>query len=56
MLIKVFTVWLVASNITVLAPIDNGCRLWFVGKDHITIRDKSCDEVAIEINERVKSD
>lgn len=58
MLVKIFTIWLMASNITVLSPIDTpiekGCRIYFSNKNHVIIRDKSCDEVAIKINERVE--
>ncbi len=64
MLIKVFGVWLMASNITSLNSniiirnnSDSGtlCRVFSNGKDnYVLMSDHSCDEVAAEINKQIK--
>ena len=50
MLIKVFTIWLMTSNITALHDKDNFCRLWFTSNSYVDFREASCDDVANEIN------
>lgn len=57
MLIKVFSIWLVAANVAYLKPEGNGCRAYMTGtgfsfynERYITFEDTTCDAVAKEIN------
>lgn len=53
MLVNIFAVWLMASNITALHDKVDYCRVWFVEKSYIDFREKTCDAVANEINEKI---
>ncbi len=62
MLINVFGVWLMAANIALLDPNDDNCTVYLVsgagyGVRHIKheYEERSCDEVAAEINRQVKA-
>lgn len=53
MLIKVFGIWLMASNITFLVPMDDSCRVRYM--DYASdFKNKSCDQVGNEINKQIK--
>lgn len=59
MLIKIFGIWLLASNITFLNPrVESGCIINFINAasdaNHIHLIDHTCDDVAQEINKQIK--
>lgn len=56
MLMKVFGIWILLSNITYLEPGgDRACRIHFAGDkfQYLDIEKKSCDEVAAEIRKNL---
>ena len=58
MLIKVFGIWLMATSISSLGGYDNICTIRMNatgGTGLYTIKDKTCDEVAAEINRQIKA-
>lgn len=52
MLISVFGVWLMATNIAYLHNDAYKCDIVFSGKPSITINN-TCDQVAVKINEQI---
>ena len=57
MLIKVFGIWLIASNINHLVDIEDGinrCRVAFKNYPLSTVIIKPCKDVAEEINKQIK--
>ena len=57
MLIKIFGIWLIASNIAYLQPYKNSsCFIMYPGNRNVSIEiDQTCDQVAEEINKQVKN-
>jgi hypothetical protein len=54
MLINIFGAWLIAANISFLMPSEKGCKILFNPNQFALISNKTCDEVAIEINNKIK--
>ena len=56
MVVSVFGLWIMASNISFLNPsqVKDACVIVFQGKNtHVTIYAKTCKEVAEEINKKL---
>ena len=59
MLIKVFGVWLIASNVSFLNPkVESGCMINFVNanreSNYIHMTNHKCDDIAAEINKQMQ--
>lgn len=52
-MISIFGIWLLAANITYLQPLSTDCRVFF-SYEYINFKDHTCDEVAAEINDKMK--
>ena len=59
MLIKVFGVWLLSTNITYLNPrVETGCVVNFVNatqnSNYIHMKDHECEAIAAEVNKQMQ--
>lgn len=54
MLIKVFGIWLMATNITYLETTLGSCYVNFNGRVNYVVFKQSCEGVAAEINRQIK--
>lgn len=56
MLIKVFGIWLMASNVTSLSERNGSCGIYMTNEysSPINVKNISCDEVAEEINRQIR--
>jgi hypothetical protein len=62
MLIKVFGIWLMASNVAFLSPggqslnsAEEGCFVSFAGERYKYFQPYACNQVAAEINKQIKA-
>jgi len=60
MLINILGMWIMSSSIFRLEPVRSGCDMFYrsnSGKSvYETIQNKTCDEVAAEINKQIKGE